>query len=133
VFSYVELTLISGLIDLLNASDVLVMLKIDHPLNHVASPIKIAEYLAAGRPIVVSRICELDHHLKHMEHVFFCEPGNIKELAVAINFILENETIKKNASSISKVLFDYRTIAGTIYEQVLMTGAMVPTHDRRDG
>ena len=113
---------IQDVIDLLNASDVLVMPKIDHPLNHVASPIKIAEYLAAGRPIVASRICELDHHLKHMEHVIFCEPGNTKELANAINMVLDEEKLKtklsSNTLSITKSLFDYRTVAGRIYDHV---------------
>ncbi|MBW2660874.1 MAG: glycosyltransferase family 4 protein [Deltaproteobacteria bacterium] len=114
-----------NVIDLLNASNVLVMPKIDHPLNHAASPIKIAEYLAAGRPIVTSRICELDRHLTHKEHVYFCESGNTIELTDAINFVLENEALSlklsKNASSISKVLFDYRTITGTIYERAFIT------------
>lgn len=111
---------IEDVVDLLNASDVLVMPKIDHPLNHVASPIKIAEYLAAGRPIVSSRICELDKHLKHMEDVIFCEPGNIKELANSINLVLADETLQKklssNSSAIAKSLFDYRKIAEMIYE-----------------
>jgi glycosyltransferase involved in cell wall biosynthesis len=34
-------------IDLFAASNVLAMPKIDHPMNRVASPIKIAEYMAA--------------------------------------------------------------------------------------
>ncbi len=111
-------------VDLLNASDVLVMPKIDHPLNHVASPIKIAEYLAAGRPIVSSRICELDKHLKHMEHVIFCEPGSAKDLADAINLVLADETLQSklssNASAIAKSLFDYRTISRMICEHVFL-------------
>ncbi|MBE3087522.1 MAG: glycosyltransferase family 4 protein [Chloroflexi bacterium] len=115
---------ILDVVDLLNASDVLVMPKIDHPLNHVASPIKIAEYLAAGRPIVSSRICELDKHLIHMEHVIFCEPGNIKELADAVNLALGDETLRtklsSNASAIAKSLFDYRRVAGMIYEHAYL-------------
>lgn len=115
---------LQDVVDLLNASDVLVMPKIDHPLNHVASPIKIAEYLAAGRPIVSSRICELDKHLKHLEHVIFCEPGNIMELADAINLALGDKTLKtilsSNASAIAKSLFDYRTVAGMIYEHAYL-------------
>lgn len=113
---------IQDVIDLLNASDVLVMPKIDHPMNHVASPIKIAEYLAAGRPIVSSRICDLDHYLRHMEHLVFCEPGNTTELSDAINLVLDEETLKTklscNASVIAKSLFDYRKIAEKIYENI---------------
>lgn len=41
--------------------------------------------------------------------------------------------IFRELCKVLKVLFDYRTIAGTIYEQVLMTGAMVPKRDCRDG
>lgn len=111
---------IQDIVDLLNASDVLVMPKIDHPMNQVASPIKIAEYLAAGRPVVSSRICELDKHLINMEHIIFCEPGSANELSNAINLVLSDDTLKtklsRSASAISKSLFDYKTITRIIFE-----------------
>jgi glycosyltransferase involved in cell wall biosynthesis len=110
----------NDVIDLLSASDVLVMPKINHPMNNVASPIKIAEYLAAGRPVVASNICELDNHLKHLVHLVFCEPGNINDLVCALVSVLNDYTLRhtlsSNASAIATTLFDYRHIAKTIYE-----------------
>lgn len=76
------------LLDLLAAADCLVMPKIDHPSNTAASPIKVGEYLAAGRPVVASRVCELDTWLKHGEDIWFCAPGDQQSLAEAIAQVL---------------------------------------------
>ncbi|WYD80642.1 MAG: glycosyltransferase [Candidatus Electrothrix gigas] len=97
-------------LDLLAASDVLVMPKIDHPMNNVASPIKIAEYLAAGRAVVSSNICELDKILKHMDNVYFCTPGNPEEFAIGIEMLLNDNKLRDklsaNAHKVAAMNFD---------------------------
>lgn len=112
-----------NLIDLYAASDILVMPKIDHPMNHVASPIKIAEYLAAGRATIASRICELDSILTHKEDILFCSPGDVKELAESIETILFDKELKtklaRNASVAAKKYFDYTSCAKKILSECL--------------
>lgn len=76
--------------DLLAASDCLVMPKRDHPGNQAASPIKLGEYLASGRPVVASNVCGIDRWLHNGQSIMLCEPGNIEDLADAIVSILEN-------------------------------------------
>ena len=109
-------------IDLLAASDVLVMPKIDHPMNHVASPIKIAEYLAAGRPVVSSNICEMDVILQHMENVLFCKPGNVEELAESIERVLNDAALQRklaeNATKVARLIFDYRACTKRILAEI---------------
>jgi len=110
------------IIDLLAASDVLVMPKINHPMNHFASPIKIAEYLAAGRPVVSSNICEMGMVLEHMENVLFCEPGNIEELAESIERVFNDEALRRklagNAKKVAKLVFDYRACTKLILDEI---------------
>lgn len=48
------------------------------------SPMKIYEYLAAARPIVASRIGQLDGLIRHDVNGLLCPPGNPSALAAAI-------------------------------------------------
>jgi len=112
---------LSEVIDLLNAADILVMPKIRHPMNDVASPIKIGEYLAAGRPVVMSVICELEEHLVDRENAMFVEPGNVEALADALLEIINDGALQRrlaeNGRQAALRLFDYRSIAGQIMER----------------
>jgi glycosyltransferase involved in cell wall biosynthesis len=79
-------------------------------MNNVASPIKIAEYLAAGRAVVSSNISELDKILKHMDNVYFCTPGNAEEFAVGIEMLINDKKLRKelsaNALKVAAMNFD---------------------------
>lgn len=70
--------------DLYAAADVLVNPKVDHPVNRMAAPIKIGEYLASGTPVVTSRLPNLESWLRDGEEVFYYEPGDCQGLASAI-------------------------------------------------
>ncbi len=108
-------------INLLSASDVLVMPKIDHPLNRVASPIKIAEYMAAGRPIISSKICELEKHMEHGVDLLFCEPGDIYSLSENIILLLTNDTLRIKLSNNASV------VANNIYDKLVITDKICKT------
>lgn len=102
-------------IDLLAAADVLVMPKIDHLLNRVAMPIKIAEYMAAGRPVVSSRICELDQCLAEGKDIVFCEPGDASGLADSISRVLSDPNLSDKLASSARLaasrIFDCTALA----------------------
>jgi glycosyltransferase involved in cell wall biosynthesis len=74
--------------DLLAAADCLVMPKRDHEGNEAASPIKLGEYLASGRPVVASRVCGIDRWLSNRESVMLSTPGSPTDLAHAIDEVL---------------------------------------------
>jgi glycosyltransferase involved in cell wall biosynthesis len=76
--------------DLLAAADCLVMPKRDHEGNEAASPIKLGEYLASGRPVVASRVCGIEKWLKAGKEILFCQPGNSKSLARVITTVLKH-------------------------------------------
>lgn len=96
----------------LHCADVLVLPKIEHPANDAASPIKIGEYLSSGKPVVASRVCELDSWLKHKQDVLFCEPGSPEQLAEQIIITLKNPKLAKrlgeNGRKAAIKVCDYR-------------------------
>jgi glycosyltransferase involved in cell wall biosynthesis len=98
--------------DLLAAATILINPKIDHPLNRVAAPIKVGEYLAAGKPVVSTRVCELDEWLVDRQDVLFCEPGAAPELAGAICLILGEpelaERLSRNGAKASQRMCDHQ-------------------------
>lgn len=71
--------------DLLAAADCLAMPKRNHPGNEAASPIKLGEYLASGRPVVASRVCGIDRWLEDGRSVILCRPDDPSDLARALN------------------------------------------------
>lgn len=98
--------------DALAAADVLVMPKIDHVLNQVAFPIKIAEYLASGRPVVASRVCEIDQYAKDGQDLLFVTPGDEEGLTKAIGRVLDDpalaESLGLHGRQLAQEVFDYR-------------------------
>lgn len=97
--------------DVLAAADVLVSPKIDHPSNRIAFPIKIAEYLASGRPVISSRICEIDQYATDGRQALFIAPGDEKGLTAAMSRILDDpllaESLGVQGKRLAKEVFDY--------------------------
>ncbi len=48
-------------------------------------PLKIFEYMAMRKPVVASRVPSVEALFRHGEHLWFVEPGDADELAVAID------------------------------------------------
>ena len=98
------------IIDLLAAANILVVSKIDHVVNRAAVPIKLAEYLAAGRPVVSSSISDIPLYLRHRETALLCEPGNVRELAEGIGTLLSDkdlaDKIAEQGQKLASEVFD---------------------------
>ena len=54
------------------------------------SPLKIFEYMAAGLPVVASRIGDIPDYLSHDESAFLVEPGDSDALAAALRHCATN-------------------------------------------
>ena len=76
--------------DLLASADCLAMPKRDHVGNAAASPIKLGEYLASGRPVVASNLCGIDGWLETGRSVFLVVPGDSLDLGRAICTVLSS-------------------------------------------
>lgn len=53
-------------------------------------PTKLGEYLATGNPVVVTSVGEIPIYIKHMETALLCNPGDIKDFAQKLDWVLRN-------------------------------------------
>jgi len=80
-------------IDLLASADILVLPKLDDPVNHAGLSAKLGEYLATGKPVVASRVGDVSRYLQHDKSAMLCTPGNIEDLAYGISRLLDDEDL----------------------------------------
>ena len=57
------------------------------------SPLKLFEYMAAGRPIVASDLPSIREVLRHEENALLVEPGNPTALAAGVRRLLEDPAL----------------------------------------
>lgn len=100
--------------NLLAASDVLVLPKIDHPVNHHAMPIKLGEYFAAGKPVVSAAIGGIPDYLEHRKNGLLYTPGDLNALRIAVEELLYDAEL---ANSLG--LAGQRTAMGNFDVQVV--------------
>lgn len=58
-----------------------------------ASPLKIFEYMAAGKPIVTSKIGAIPEVIRHLENGLLVQPGDVEELVGAISRLLDDREL----------------------------------------
>ncbi len=66
------------------------------------SPLKLFEYLAAGKPIVASRIGQIDDVVQHNQNGLLVEPGNSAQLALAVQHLIENKALRQTLSGAAR-------------------------------
>ncbi len=111
---------------ILSIADVCLAPFIDSKTEFGFSPLKIFEYLGAGKPIVctdVSWIKEIEGLETAAE---FCKPANPASLVKAISKVLSNQTKRKalsvNAAKLAKEKYDWDVVAKQVitrYESLL--------------
>ncbi|WP_304511576.1 glycosyltransferase family 4 protein [Desulfobacula sp.] len=77
-------------VDLLAASDVLVMSKLNDPINHAGFGTKLSEYLSAGRPVIASDVGDISRYLVNDRDVILVDPGNLDELVIALQRLVND-------------------------------------------
>ncbi len=107
----------------MSAADVLVVPKLDHIANVAGVPTKLAEYLAVGRAVVVSRVGDIPLYLSDNEDALLCDPGDARSLTTALQRVLRDpelrEHLARNARQTAIKHFDYRTAARQIEAAML--------------
>ena len=73
------------------------MLVLPNPASAIStrftSPLKLFEYMAAGRPIVASDLPSIREVLRHEENALLVEPGNPTALAAGVRRLLEDRAL----------------------------------------
>jgi glycosyltransferase involved in cell wall biosynthesis len=106
-------------IDLLAAADVCAVPKLDDPVNHAGLSTKLAEYLAAGKPVVVSRVGDVAHYLSHMENAVLCHPGDADDLAAAIRLLLSDPDLAHRIGAAGRSLAEREFDVGVNVRRLL--------------
>jgi UDP-glucose:(heptosyl)LPS alpha-1,3-glucosyltransferase len=77
--------------DLYFAADAFVLPSIYEPFGIV-----VLEAMAAGVPVITSRLCGATEEMRHRQHVFhLADPTSIEELTEAIRVLMRDETLRK--------------------------------------
>ncbi len=107
----------------LYCSDILVLPSTEElPYAKYTSPLKLFEYLAAGKPIVVSSLESVKEIIRHEVNGLIYESEDVDSLAQSLNYLLLNE---KKANSLAKkahadaVSYCWKKRAEGIYKFIL--------------
>ena len=89
----------------LHASDILVMYT--PPIDKIKglssfAPLKLLEYMAAGKPILAPELPWIKDVIKNMKNGILFDPNSPKDLAEKIDFIIDNTDIMKKISKDAK-------------------------------
>lgn len=95
------------------AADIPCVTRVDTGFANAGFPFKLGEYLATGKPVVASRVSDVGSLLTHRRDAMLVKPGDSKEIAAAVEHLMENPeeaaAIGKRGRDLAKSLFDYRT------------------------
>lgn len=108
-----------GLISYLNTSDILIIPRDDHPAINAAFPTKFAEYIAIGKPVIVTRVDETANLVKKYDCGFVCDPNSqsIAETILLAKNLSRDKLVRKgkNARLLAESMFDQNVINENYY------------------
>jgi len=97
---------------LLNDIDIPCMSRVDLAFAHAGFPFKLGEFLAAGKPVIASRVSDVDKFLIHGVNVLLVKAGSSTEICEAAEFLINNPesaaAIGMRGREVAKSFFDYR-------------------------
>lgn len=87
---------------------------------------KLGEYMAAGKPIIITRVGEAKNWLTDRKDAYFIEPNDMEQLTDAIIHLFANDNDRKflgeNARSTCIKAFDYHAYRKSLVEMIKMLG-----------
>jgi len=103
------------LVERLGQADVLIIPRTQHPSMHGGCPSKFAEYLAMGKPLIVTSVGETAQFVRQYRCGLVCEP-TARGLARAVRQAAtwnerERRVMGHNARQLAETVFDWRFIA----------------------
>lgn len=92
---------------------IMVLPRANGVFSQAGFPTKLGEYLAVGRPIVVTTTGEIPVYLKHGENAYLVPPDNIDYFANQVNYVIEHYQeaicVGLNGQRLAKEMFDSKT------------------------
>ncbi len=76
---------------LLNACDILVLARPSGKFAEAGFPTKLGEYMACKKPVVVTKVGDMQYYLKDRENAMLAEPDNPESISSKICYLIEND------------------------------------------
>lgn len=110
----------SDIPELIHQCDLLIVNRTNSTYANYGFPTKLGEYLATGRPTVVTNVGDISHYLKHKENTYIIEPEDTQGLAEVIKARYTHyeyfNQIGQNGKLATQQLFDYRIHVKELYK-----------------
>ena len=100
-------------------SDLLVLARPNNNQAKAGFPTKLGEYLACGKPVVITITGEIPKYLKDMESAYLSKPDDIHDFADKINYALSDknaEKIGKEGFKIANNNFNYQLYGKRLFD-----------------
>jgi glycosyltransferase involved in cell wall biosynthesis len=83
-------------------------------------PFKLGEYLATGKPVIASRIDDVDKYLEDRRSAVLIEPGSVEAIAEAMRYILRRpdaaRAIGREGREVARNAFEKTRLGQALYE-----------------
>lgn len=97
----------------LNAADIPCMTRINIDYARAGFPFKLGEFLATGKPVIASRISDVEALLEDRRDAALVEPGDSGGIAKAVEYLMDHPAdaaaIGRCGRAKARALFDYPT------------------------
>ena len=91
------------------------------------SPLKVVEYMAAGVPVVASRLGEIDHLLSHGQAGLLCPPGDHEALSAALRRLRDDAPLRHQLAAAGRRTALAERTWNTIVDRILALADASPT------
>lgn len=93
--------------------DIPCMTRIDISYAHAGFPFKLGEFLATGKPVIATRVSDVDRFLMNQHNAMLIQAGSSEEICAAAEFLINNpktaQTIGRRGRETARAYFDYKT------------------------
>ena len=75
---------------LLCSVDIPCVPRVDSLYANAGFPFKLGEFLASGKPVIASRVSDIENFISNRKHAILVNPGSIDEIISGVRYIIEN-------------------------------------------
>ncbi len=103
---------------LLNDADIPCVTRVDVAFAHAGFPFKLGEFLATGKPVIASRVSDVNKFLVHGYNAMLVQAGSSAEICEAAEFIIDDPesaaAIGARGREVAKSYFDYKQLGKSL-------------------
>jgi len=104
----------------LNAAEIPCMTRINIDYAQAGFPFKLGEFLATGKPVIASRISDVEALLEDRREAVLVEPGDSSEIVKSVEYLIAHPAdafaIGERGRARARELFDYRKQGQSLLE-----------------